>query len=76
MLNFCDFIQVYVFSTNHHLKEAVGEAILCKSTPNDLTRKIYYAKLLRVMVLGKMSCTIYLDAIVREKNYEKAEMLK
>ena len=21
MLNFCDFIQVYVFSTNHHLKE-------------------------------------------------------
>ena len=22
MLNFCDFIQVYVFSTNHHLKEA------------------------------------------------------
>ena len=20
MLNFCDFIQVYVFSTNHHLK--------------------------------------------------------
>ena len=21
MLNFCDFIQVYVFSTNHHLKD-------------------------------------------------------
>ena len=21
MLNFCDFIQVYVFTTNHHLKE-------------------------------------------------------
>ena len=21
MLNFCDFIQVYVFSTNHHLNE-------------------------------------------------------
>ena len=20
MLNFCDFIQVYVFTTNHHLK--------------------------------------------------------
>ena len=23
MLNFCDFIQVYVFSTNHHLKDKV-----------------------------------------------------
>ena len=22
MLNFCDFIQDYVFSTNHHLKQA------------------------------------------------------
>ena len=22
MLNFCDFIQDYVFSTNHHLKES------------------------------------------------------
>ena len=21
MLNFCDFIQVYVFTTNHHLKQ-------------------------------------------------------
>ena len=21
MLNFCDFIQVYVFTTNHHLKK-------------------------------------------------------
>ena len=21
MLNFCDFVQVYVFSTNHHLNE-------------------------------------------------------
>ena len=23
MLNFCDFIQVYVFSTNHHLKYSI-----------------------------------------------------
>ena len=23
MLNFCDFIQVYVFTTNHHLNSAV-----------------------------------------------------
>ena len=22
MLNFCDFIQVFVFTTNHHLKES------------------------------------------------------
>ena len=27
MLNFCDFIQVYVFTTNHHLK------IPCEITP-------------------------------------------
>ena len=25
MLNFCDFIQVYVFSTNHHLKYTVTD---------------------------------------------------
>ena len=24
MLNFCDFIQVYVFSTNHHLNSLFG----------------------------------------------------
>ena len=24
MLNFCDFIQVFVFTTNHHLKELVS----------------------------------------------------
>ena len=23
MLNFCDFIQVYVFTTNHHLKHVI-----------------------------------------------------
>ena len=23
MLNFCDFVQVYVFSTNHHLKVVI-----------------------------------------------------
>ena len=26
MLNFCDFIQVYVFTTNHHLNELVNKA--------------------------------------------------
>ena len=25
MLNFCDFIQVYVFTTNHHLKRTIIE---------------------------------------------------
>ena len=24
MLNFCDVIQVYVFSTNHHLNDRIG----------------------------------------------------
>ena len=27
MLNFCDFIQVYVFTTNHHLKAALHYVI-------------------------------------------------
>ena len=31
MLNFCDFIQVYVFSTNHHLKAHVS--IVCVGQP-------------------------------------------
>ena len=26
MLNFCDFIQVYVFSTNHHLNKVVSHS--------------------------------------------------
>ena len=30
MLNFCDFIQVYVFTTIHHLKE---EEKLCQKNP-------------------------------------------
>ena len=25
MLNFCDFIQVYVFGTNHHLKRCISD---------------------------------------------------
>ena len=28
MLNFCDFIQVYVFTTNHHLKVGQGPTSL------------------------------------------------
>ena len=28
MLNFCDFIQVNVFTTNHHLKCGCGNVIL------------------------------------------------
>ena len=27
MLNFCDFIQVYVFTTNHHLNIFVNQGI-------------------------------------------------
>ena len=37
MLNFCDFIQVYVFSTNHHLKDKysymLGVIILLCNNP-------------------------------------------
>ena len=32
MINFCDFIQVFVFTTNHHLKHGVSRA-LCIHTP-------------------------------------------
>ena len=28
MLNFCDFIQVYVFTTNHHLKQRRARLVL------------------------------------------------
>ena len=27
MLNFCDLIQVFVFTTNHHLKDCVGRRL-------------------------------------------------
>ena len=32
MLNFCDFIQVYVFTTNHHLKDLFSLPVLVKSS--------------------------------------------
>ena len=31
MLNFCDFIQVYIFTTNHHLKASLSEVIETKN---------------------------------------------
>ena len=30
MLNFCDFIQVYVFTTNHHLKQCTNVTDILK----------------------------------------------
>ena len=33
MLNFCDFIQVFLFTTNHHLKH------LCRDPSLELSRK-------------------------------------
>ena len=40
MLNLCDFIQVYVFTTNHHLKECMDnigilKTVLKRKTEND-----------------------------------------
>ena len=32
MLNFCDFIQVYVFSTNHHLKAKLYRVLYKQSS--------------------------------------------
>ena len=34
MLNFCDFIQVYIFTTNHHLKVCTTTA-RCDLTEQD-----------------------------------------
>ena len=34
MLNFCDFVQVYVFSTNHHLKDKVNISFIRKYIRN------------------------------------------
>ena len=31
MLNFCDFIQVFVFTTNHHLKKPIESAFSISS---------------------------------------------
>ena len=31
MLNFCDFIQVFVFTTNHHLKTPVLKILVLKN---------------------------------------------
>ena len=27
MLNYCDFIQIFVFTTNHHLNEHLGKSV-------------------------------------------------
>ena len=35
MLNYCDFIQVFVFTTNHHLKAVFHSAVLEKLKKND-----------------------------------------
>ena len=50
MLNFCGFIQVYVFTTNHHLKIAVSKRINKKFMSLTLTIKgvgYYCVKLLQ-----------------------------
>ena len=39
MLNFCDFIQVFVFTTSHHLKVGIIR-ILCLSEFDDIYRAL------------------------------------
>ena len=34
MLNFCDFIQVYVFTRNHHLKETLTWVVVSFEQPD------------------------------------------
>ena len=38
MLNFCDFIQVFVFTPNHHLKEI---KVKCISKQSAVAEKVY-----------------------------------
>ena len=42
MFNFCDFIQVYVFTTNHHLKGRVYICFESQSYYNRLTDSSNY----------------------------------
>ena len=48
MLNFCDFIQVYVFTTNHHLKLDKFDKDLCSSSTADFSVSVFAVKLLHV----------------------------
>ena len=41
MLNFCDFIQVYVLTTNHHLKPIVVDK---EYFPNKMGNNIFRVK--------------------------------
>ena len=41
MLNFCDFIQVYVFTTNHHLKVPLIVLQLCKLSGLNVLKETY-----------------------------------
>ena len=38
MLNFCDFIQVFVFTTNHHLNIKINNIVKCV---NDTDSSLY-----------------------------------
>ena len=39
MLNFCDFIQVFVFTRNHHLKVGLLSGTCCISAPDKKARR-------------------------------------
>ena len=43
MLNFCDFIQVYVFTTNHHLKKVGFFKNIDDFVRRCITKKFFYS---------------------------------
>ena len=52
MLNFCDFIQVFVFTRNHHLKEL-------RKSKKIVLEKIAYTFNRRLLIIVKKSLTAY-----------------
>ena len=54
MLNFCDFIQVYVFSTNHHLKSWLAfdePEIIFKVAGGRKYEKVFFFIIIRIVYL-------------------------
>ena len=68
MLNICDFIQVYVFTTNHHLNHARKMASLCHLLlESDSKKNLYWSNFFSIAFLQSMKWTDCLLLFVRVK---------
>ena len=54
MLNFCDFIQVFVFTTNHHLKQQTYNEVLklCVFSTVELSRQVQFRH--RILIINDL----------------------